>query len=369
MEIVLMIVVMALALQLLFVLQNMYFFPKMGGLKADEDITTSISILIPARNEEGNIRACVESIMAQTVQPIEVLILDDHSTDNTASILESLQQQYPRLSYWQGASLPEDWKGKVFACHQLSEQAQGDWLLYLDADVRLDQEAIAALEPHLAKQKRGMISGFPKQIVKTQLERLLVTMMQFVILCHLPVRQIKQSSDARFAAAHGGFVAINRKTYDQIGGHEAIKDAMVDDMALMKRVKDAEAPAQLLKIDDYVWMRMYHDASDVWQGYMKNIFTGLNRNYLLMFALICLYTMLYLIPVVTLWISGLHLLSLISLVLAAITKGLIDVWSGVKPWHGLLISVSAALLIMLLVQSAWKSVRKHGYVWKGRRYL
>ncbi|MET3682790.1 glycosyltransferase involved in cell wall biosynthesis [Alkalibacillus flavidus] len=363
------IVTIWLLAQLGFVMYNMRIYPKMGARHDDSHANETVSVLIPARNEADNIEACIQSIERQTVQPVEVFVLDDQSTDDTAVKLKALRARYQRLSFWQGEQLPDGWKGKVFACHQLAKHAKGDWLLFIDADVRLDERALEALTPHLHTQQRGIISGFPKQIVKTQLERFLVTMMQFVILCHLPVRQITRSNDPKFAAAHGGFVAVENHTYNRIGGHESIKDAIVDDMALMKRVKQHSEPAQLLKIDRYVWMRMYHNASDVWRGYMKNIFTGLNRNYLLMIVVVFMYTLLYTLPLVTIWVPEWRLLSASALWLAIITKLLVDWWSGVRQWHGLGMAISALLMVILLLQSAWTSIRKRGYVWKGRRYL
>ncbi|WP_058305857.1 glycosyltransferase [Gracilibacillus massiliensis] len=367
MEVVVMLICCWLMIQLLFVLFNMYVYPKMGSVKQKGKV--SISICIPARNEEANIQACVESALNQTVLPLEVLVLDDHSTDRTGSILARLQQKYTNLHYWRGASLPNGWKGKVFACHQLAERARGEWLLFIDADVQMSQHTLSNLMPHLIKQKSGIISGFPRQIVKSAIERLLVTMMHFVILCHLPVPLVKKSSESKFSAAHGGFIAIARKTYDRIGGHASIQDAMVDDMTLMKRVKSFREPAQLLKIDKFVAMRMYKGAQDVWQGYLKNIFIGINRNYWLMTSIVIIYATLYLMPLITIWFDDLFLLSILAITIASITKVIVDWWSGVHHLYGLLFPLSVLLMILLLIQSAWQTTRKKGYLWKGRRYL
>ncbi|WP_272480033.1 glycosyltransferase [Aquibacillus koreensis] len=335
--------------------------------------TPTISVLIPARDEERNIQGVLQSILAQTHQPIEILVLDDHSTDQTASIVRELAANYQQVKLMKGKPLEPDWQGKSFACHQLAKQAKGDWFLFLDADVRLEKDAVEKLVPSIESQGSGMISGFPRQIVRTISEKLIVTMMMFVILCHLPIWMVRKSKQLKFVAAHGGFILINRKSYQTCGGHESIKGELLDDMALMKQVKLSQQPTTLLKVDSIVHMRMYHNVKGVWHGFSKNIFTGMNRNFLLLSILVISYVWLYVFPFFVL-IQGvvtgdLHIFALVAYLLAIVTKSISDVSNGVSAWYGLFIPFSILGTICIALHAAMRSFYHLGYAWKGRRYF
>ncbi len=352
-----------------FVIWNIIAIPKMGAIDGQRE-SVHLSVCIPVRNEERNIEACLESILNQSHVPSEIIIVDDQSTDATKNIIKHYEEKYPALiQYVKGQELPEGWKGKVYACHQLGELATSEWLLFIDADVRLQQDAIEKLTPHLTRQKQGIISGFPRQIVGTWLERLLVPMMAYLIYTHLPIAYVQKSTNPIFAAAHGGFIAIHRHTYNKIGGHETIKDAMVDDMALFKRVKAYHDPALLLKIDRYVYMRMYHTPKEVIEGYAKNSYHGINKNNLLLIGICSYYLFLYLLPVVGLMMNGsVRILSMICIGIAILTKAIVDKVNRLSIIHSLFIAVSSIFVIGLLVYAASQSYVKKGYTWKGRHY-
>lgn len=132
---------------------------------------------------------------------MEVRVLDDSSTDGTGAIAAAILGD--RASVLQGRELPEGWLGKSHACAQLAEAAEGDWLLFLDADVRLQPLALEAALSAAEAQAGGMVTGFPRQVTGSWLERLVVPLMVFTIICHLPVPLVRGSRDPRFVAAHG----------------------------------------------------------------------------------------------------------------------------------------------------------------------
>lgn len=334
----------------------------------------SLSILIPARNEEKRIEACLQSIVDQRLFPKEVIVLDDHSTDQTRAVVERFSQTYPWIHVQSGQALKQGWLGKSYACSQLAEAAASDWLFFLDADVRLKRGAIEAVYEQLCAQKTGMLSGFPEQKTGTFFEHLVVPMMMFTIGCHLPVKWVRKSKNPAFAAAHGGFIAIEKNCYHDIGGHEAIKDSLVDDMALARRVKEQGFPFTLASIHPFVYMRMYESGQEVWEGYRKNLFPGVNRSIALLSSVFCLYTLLYLAPIICLLVALLKM-DVLSICLAILCYGLgvsikaaIDIENGRTSAMAFLLPISILSLIAIGFASMKIGLKKEGYEWKGRRY-
>ena len=357
-------------IQLWFVVVNLrYFLPpeKIVSANVPLDDLPTISVLIPARDEEDNIKACIESVYNQSILPLDVRVLNDHSVDKTGEILTDLQSVYPTLKVYEGRELPEGWLGKSFACHQLAERAQGDWFLLLDADVRLMPMAIESILPVLKAQKTGMISGFPKQHVVTLAEKLMVPMMLFTVLMHLPLKYVTRSHKPRFAAAHGGFIAIEKNSYQKAGGHEAIRTSLLDDMSLMKKQKALNQPVRLLKVDPFVQMRMYHSFQSVWLGFQKNMFSLFNKKVGYMLGLMSYYTVLFLLPFCFLpWVDVRYVL--FSYGLMVLTKLVIDWRNAVPKWLSFFIPISILFMIGIGIDSMYKSLTHRGYIWKGRRY-
>ncbi|SDB90605.1 Glycosyltransferase, catalytic subunit of cellulose synthase and poly-beta-1,6-N-acetylglucosamine synthase [Pelagirhabdus alkalitolerans] len=365
-EAILIVISILLVLQLILVLWNKRYF--IGAPQHDDSTShLKVSVLIPARNEEANIDACLTHVFKQSKMPYEVIVLNDHSTDQTSEILDDWQNKQDKLKVLDGKSLPEDWLGKSFACYQLSQEASGDWFLFLDADTRIEEHAIASLLPVLDQQQKGIVSGFPRQITKTLIEKLVVPMMMVTIMLHLPIKWVQTRQDYRFAAAHGGFIAVEKASYQNSGGHKAIKSSLVDDMELFKLIKKSNDPARLLKVDDIVSMRMYHGFRSVWLGYQKNMFAGVNRSVFLLVVVMVYYFVLFILPLMFIGQASLTLIALLYL-LGVIIKMLIDVTNKVPFWISFLMPISVLLFIAIGVDSMIRSLTKQGYNWKGRRY-
>ena len=373
-----------LALQLAFLLWNRLYYRELGGerelsnSKYDKVMPGHISILIPARNEERNIEACLQSLVELADQPLEIIVLDDHSEDRTAAYVRSFAERSGSVvRLLQGKPLPEGWMGKSHACAQLSS-ASGRWLLFMDADVRLGPQALAAARG-ATRQGAGLISGFPRQETGTWMEKLVVSMMMFTILCHLPLRLISRSRDPKFAAANGAFILVEQGSYLAIGGHAAVRESLLDDMELIRLAKGCGQPVQLAKIDRLVRMRMYRNAGEVWSGYRKNLFPGLGRNLPLMAAVFVIYALLYLLPAAALlWGLGAAaaggalphwtLWATLGFLLGVLIKLTADRTSGLPVWYSLFMPLSIGLTILIGLDSARIHYAGSGYEWKGRRY-
>lgn len=373
------IIVGCLLLQYIFAVWNAAQLPKLATMNSKNPCITErnqmVSILIPARNEADNIEDCLASVLgcSSTEWDVEIIVLDDRSSDGTGRMARAIGDQ--RVKVMAGGELPEGWLGKSYACYQLVNAASGEWLLFLDADIRLKPGALEKALAMAEAQGEGLITGFAYQHTGTWLEKLVVPLMSFTILCHLPIPLVRTSQDPRFIAAHGGFMLIHKDSYKRCGGHEAIRSNIVDDMALARAVKKAGDQVTLADITDEAEMRMYHNASEVWKGYRKNIYAGLGRSPLILLAVLSMYMLLYVFPLgafISFSVTGQAeeaAWALSASLLGIAIKRVSDASAKQSVWLCLLISVSILCLVAIAISSWWGSRTGQGYEWKGRRYL
>lgn len=380
-----------LAAQWLFARWNAARIPRLGNDDKKPSVTTErsdvrlrLSVLIPARNEADHISACLQSVL-QSVRHwesetghsgeaggIEILVMDDRSEDGTGKLAAEAGQG--RVRVLQGTEPPPGSLGKPHACARLAEEARGEWLLFLDADIRLRPGALAAALRSAPSQGRGLITGFARQETGSWLEALVVPLMLFTIVCHLPVPLVRGSRDPRFAAAHGGFMLISRESYTRCGGHAAIAGEIVDDMALARAVKAAGDPLQLADINAAASMRMYRSAPEVWNGYRKNIYAGLGRSTPALFGVLFFYQLLYVFPVFVLLVSALlgsgqlAIWAGAALLLGAAVKRTADRAGGQPRRYCLLLPAAIPALTAIALASWYGAKSGKGYEWKGRRY-
>ena len=181
------------------------------------------SVLIPARNEERNIGPAVRSILESTAAPIEVIVLDDASTDKTAEIVREIARSDRRVRIETAPPLPPGWCGKQHACHVLSGLASHPILIFLDADVRLKPGAVARMTAFLEQSGAALASGVPEQVTRTASERLLVPLIHFVLLGFLPIRRMRIDLHPALGAGCGQLFVAFRHAYVASGGHRAIR--------------------------------------------------------------------------------------------------------------------------------------------------
>ena len=231
-----------------------------------------VSVLIPVRDEGNNIHACLTSLLAQDYAGYEVLVLDDDSHDDTAEIVERLSQDDPRLRLLRGASLPEGWIGKHWACHQLSLQATGDLLLFTDADTRHDRRSLSDAVAALEAEGADLLTAIPRQEVVTWGERLVVPLLPWAIFTLVPVVLAHRWPRLPLSAAIGQFMLFRREAYDRTGGHSAVRCQAVDDLALARRTKAKGFRWRMVIGVDRVTCRMYRGLHEAAAGLSKNLF-------------------------------------------------------------------------------------------------
>lgn len=235
-----------------------------------------VSILIPARNEETNIEGAVRSALASRDAEVEVVVLDDHSTDRTAAIVKGIAATDPRLRLEQAEPLPKGWSGKMRACHQLTRTARHRTLLFQDADVQLAPDSAARLAAALAASDAALISGFPRQRTDTLSEALIVPLMKFLILGYLPLIGMRVTRYAMFGAGCGQLFVIDRAALAASGGHSAIRATRHDGLKLPRLMRRAGYRTDLVDATQLAVCRMYSGGfREVWNGFAKNATEGM----------------------------------------------------------------------------------------------
>ena len=234
-----------------------------------------ISLLIPARNEAAAIYDCVASALASTGVDLEVVVLDDHSEDQTAEIVRGIASRDPRVRVLPTPELPAGWCGKQHACWQLSRLASYDIFVFIDADVRLEPQGLARSAAFLIQSEANLVSGIPRQVTRSPAECLLLPLIHFILLGFLPIWRMRSSRAAAYGAGCGQLFATTRQAYSRAGGHRAIRHSLHDGVTLPRAYRRAGLITDLFDATDVASCRMYHSTGEVWRGLAKNATEGL----------------------------------------------------------------------------------------------
>jgi hypothetical protein len=254
-------------------IRNSFLYQPAPAATAKTDVL--LSVLIPARNEERNIAAALEAVLANRDANFEVLVLDDGSTDRTREIVAGFAAKDARVRLCDSPPLPEGWCGKVHACHQLSRYAGGALLVFVDADVRLSPDALSRFATLMESTGVDFFSGAPRQITGTWMEKLLIPLIHFALLGFLPFRRMRATTDPACAAGIGQLVIARRSSYEKAGGHAAIWNRIHDGLGLSRRFRECGLRTDLFDATDTATCRMYDRAADVWSGLAKNATEGM----------------------------------------------------------------------------------------------
>lgn len=234
-----------------------------------------VSVLIPARNEAGRLPACLAAVTAQRGVPdLQVLVLDDGSTDGTGEVARAHAATDPRLQVIDGAELPPGWLGKPHACAQLAEAATGTVLVFLDADVVLAPTAVAAAVRLLRSAGLGLLSPYPRQESVGISERLVQPLLQWSWLATLPLRLAERSPRPSLSAANGQLLVVDRAAYRAAGGHAAVRAAVLEDIELLRAVKRAGRTGTVADGTDLASCRMYDGWPALRAGYTKSLWAA-----------------------------------------------------------------------------------------------
>lgn len=310
---------------------NIAVWPR-GGAASDESETVypdrRISVLIPARDEQETIERCVRAVDHSHRPPDEILVYEDRSTDQTPAILARLADEIPALRIVDGEPLPDGWIGKPHACHRLAEEASGDVLVYVDADTELEEGGLARVLSVLESGPAGradLVTAVPRQTVGTWAESLVVPLLHLTYVSWLPLPLIWRTDDPRFLAANGQLLAVRSEALASVGGFEAIRDEVVDDMALGRAFKRAGRPVVFADGTRMARCRMYDSWSGLWEGFSKNLYEGIGGRPTLLALTVGLYVLAFFAPWIAAplgWFAGANSVALAAAVGVACNVGL-----------------------------------------------
>ena len=266
---ILIIIVFSLAgYKLLVALYNLLFPTRLSDQEPSDKF---VSVLIPARNEEVNIESLLKDLILQDYPHFEILIYDDFSGDKTAEIVAKYEMIDKRIRCIHPKELPENWLGKNHACFQLARYSKGEYLIFLDADVRAEKDLITSTVTHSVNNNLGLLSIFPRQEMHTLGEKLTVPLMHYFLISLLPLRFVRYSPFKAHSAANGQFMMFDRKTYKKYKPHETMKSQVVEDIAIGSLLKKNKVVCDCIVSPPQLSCRMYSRYTDAVDGFSKNI--------------------------------------------------------------------------------------------------
>jgi len=358
------------ALPALLFLRNLGLYREPPGAPAGA--RPAVSVLVPARDEERGIAAAVLAALGSEGVEVEVLVLDDGSTDGTAAAVAALAARDRRVRLLAGEPLPPGWIGKVWACAQLARAARSPLLAFVDADVRLAPGGLARAAAFLDASGADLASGFPRQETVTSWERLLLPLMHFVLLGFLPIARMRASRHPAYGAGCGQLLVVRRAAYEAAGGHAAVRGEIHDGLALPRALRRAGLSTDLFDATSVASCRMYRSAGEVWRGLQKNATAGLAAPGKIVPATLLLGLGQIAPPALLLTVArGPAVLALAALgTAAAYLPRLAAARRFRQPWGAALLHPLAVLAFLAVQWAALgRQLAGRPAAWKGRRYL
>lgn len=343
----------------LFVIVNSLTMREIKGQCAQE-INLPISILIPMRNEERNVSEVIAAVTTQEqISNNEIIVLDDNSTDSTKELLA----RYTNIRVLDGAELPQGWLGKNYACHQLVAHSSGELLVFLDADVRIAPQAIAAAIVSMESWGWDFISPYPRQDATTFVERLIQPLLQWSWLSSVPLRFAENTQFTSMVIANGQFFIVRKDAYLSSGGHKEIRSEVLDDLELARLLVKNGFKGGVANGSSIAQCRMYNSASELADGYTKSLwraFGGVAGT-----IVVALYLTLTGIAPLVLALSGFPIawLGYFLIVGSRLIAG-VKVKSTLS--SALLHPLSIVVLLLLTIRS-WIFKSRGTLTWRGRK--
>jgi chlorobactene glucosyltransferase len=345
-----------------------------------------VSVLVPARNEARNIDACIRSLLLQDYPRYELIVLDDHSSDATGEIAGKLiaQMRNPRCTarLIRGEALPDGWVGKNWACHQLSEAASGEYLLFTDADTIHAPGTVSAAVDYARRNQASLVSAWPHLLTKTLGEILIVPVILLVGAGFCPIwlqrlwqrhpGHINQRIARDIGAANGQFLLFTHDAYAHIGGHSALRENIVEDVAFGREVSARMGEGlRLFNCDSlqFTTVRMYRSFGETWEGFTKNIRAIFEERGAMFWAFAFIQSLCLLAPCIFIFFPASPAWKLVVLQVAILYLiRLLLTWRFRTSLLSALLHPIGVFLMMLIGLNSWRRSIGPGVTWKGRTY-
>jgi chlorobactene glucosyltransferase len=330
-----------------------------------------VSVLVPARNEESNLSACLDSLLDQSYKNYEIIILDDHSEDRTAEIAELFEKQHAEVRLIKGEPLPGDWNGKPFAMQQLAKAAGGRYLLFTDADTRHGRDSISWAVTNISRHGFDLLTGYPRHMNGSFGEKLVVPNMYLNTALFMPLWGLPFIPLSFFSHAVGQFLIFKAESFHEFGGYSAVRKSITEDIYICREMKKRGYKTGVLDAKDYVSCRMYPDFRSAVDGIGKNIFDFFEKELAPVIVLIVFIALFMLFPPVLMIFCAVTGNELLRFLLAGViffTIGwAITLYDRKQDFYlPFLYPLLFIMIIIVAVKSISNSRSGKGYLWKGR---
>ncbi len=320
-------------------------------------VSGSVSVLIPMRNEEENVKGCLSSVLAQKgLDTLEVIAIDDGSTDNTSNEVKA----FPSVELISGEKLPDKWLGKLWACQQLAEKSSGDYLVFVDADVRLSDYAVANSISKMGNW--DFISPYPRQLTSGFVQKIFQPLLQWSWLSSVPLLIAQKYSIKSMAVANGQFLIIKRDAYFKSGAHAGIKTEVLDDLMLARNLLKQGYKGGVAEASNIATCHMYKNKMELFKGYQKSLWKAFGSvpGTILAIALLIVTGILPIISTALGSTSGLAAFGLITL-----SRMISSLRTGSLP-NSAIFHPLAILMLLGLILFSWFGKLTNTITWRDR---
>jgi chlorobactene glucosyltransferase len=340
-----------------------------------------VSVIVPARNEAVNISACVATLLNSGYESREIIVVDDNSADGTGDIARILaDRSNGKLRLVEGAPLPPGWLGKAWACWQGYRAANGELLLFTDADTRHDDALLGHAVGAVEREQADLVSVLPAQVMETFWERIVLPQIfTLITLRFRDLRRVNRARRPRNVFANGQFLLIRRAAYEAIGGHEAMRREVVEDVCIAQRLRAEGRRLFVAHAEELMETRMYRSFTGIAEGWSKNLAEGARRTvprWLAPFVpwlIVAFIALFWIVPPVMLALSiagitadgGVRAWSVAVTAFSVFYWASLNVRMRVPPLHAVFYPLGALVAALLCARSA---VQGASFRWKGRKY-
>lgn len=345
------------------------------------DAASSVSVIVPARNEARNIEACMRSILGASWPRMELIVVNDHSTDGTGEIARTVSATDARVTVIDNPDLPAGWFGKQWACHNGARAAKGAFLLFTDADTRHGPELLVRSMNAMHERRADLFTVAGEQLMESFWERLLQPHVFGMLLARFGgTERVSRSTNPYDKIANGQFILVRRDVYERAGGHEAVRAHVAEDLRLAQEWTRRGLSVQMVAGIDDMTTRMYAGFGEIWRGWGKNVWAAGRET---MPAGVALQAVLRVAaPFVPLWEVAPAVAT--ALGLAGVASAAVGAWGAITytigtlfwivlrrvfrapAWYALLHPLAACVVSAMLARASWRGARVE---WKGREYL
>ncbi len=237
-----------------------------------------VSVLIPAKDEADGIAQCLLSVLKQSYRRLEVIVIDDRSTDDTARLVREIAARDPRVRLLSTTHLPSGWTGKTNALATGVREARGEWLLFIDSDTRHDRENLSILMEYARRERADMVSILPRMRHGSFWERVVQPLAGMIVMLNFPIDRVNDDANTETAFANGQYILMRRKVYEAVGGHAAVRDKFVEDIQLARVTKAHHYRIRLALAPELSSTRMYTSLSELVRGWSRILYAAYDHS-------------------------------------------------------------------------------------------